>query len=308
MIKNTESIDGNKPLDNHPMSNIEVRRLQFRFYHLTPEKVVWSKSSPIFSIFANAMNLHVPFFEQYLIKSMVEAKSRTKDKNLLNDIDKIIGQEGQHAYSFMAFNALLKKRYPLAEKLESHVKDDFDQRFKNDSFKSMLGFTAGYETFTFLAGMIFLNNYEKWFADSDPTIKAMWVWHQVEEVEHGAVAFDVYQHFFGDDENFRRKMVISAFIHIVKETWVAYWHMCHVEKHSSSPWRKIKSAAFLFSILGQMVWNCRGVFSLNYHPRKHHFATTKQNKIALSWRKFHKKGGDVLEIDRIKMSKIMNIS
>jgi len=298
----------NGPQDStHPMDSIEVRRLQFRFDKLSPEHVLWSQSCPIFSVFANALNLHVPYFEHYLIRAMVAAKYRVTEKKLRDDIQSIIGQEGQHAYSFLAFNHLMRERYPKAQAFEDSVKLGFDRRLKQDSFKSMIGFTAGYETFTFLAGMIFLDNYEKWFEHSNPTIKAMWIWHQVEEVEHAAVAFDVYKHFYPDDENYRRKMVFSALIHIVKETWHAYWHMCQVEGFVKSPILRVKSALFLFSVLGKMVWNARPVLSKNYHPSTHPFATSKQSPIALSWRRFHQCGGDVLAIDRKKMASIMNL-
>jgi len=41
--------------------------------------------------------------------------------------------------------------------------------------------------------MIILDRYEELMGDADPDLRALWVWHQVEEVEHGAVAFDFYE-------------------------------------------------------------------------------------------------------------------
>ena len=76
--------------------------------------------------------------------------------------------------------------------------------------KRKVAFTAGYETFTFLAGLIILKNYDKWMADSHPVMKALWVWHQVEEVEHGSVAHDVYRALYGKHEWYRKYMVLIA--------------------------------------------------------------------------------------------------
>jgi len=298
----------NSDIDMRPMAHIEVRRLDFDFSDLAPSQVLWSRTSPIFSVFANALNLHVPFFEKYLIVAMAQAKEKISSPKLREEVNAIIGQEAQHANAFLGFNQLLKRRYSKGQQLEDQVIAAFEKRYQSDDFRSLVGFTAGYETFTFLAGMIFLNNFDKWFADADPNIKALWIWHQVEEVEHGAVAFDVYKHFFPDDEYFRRKMVLSAFFHIVKETWSAYWHMCRVEGFMKSPWQTLRSGLFLANLISQMMWNCRQVFSKKYHPSQHPFATTQQNPIALAWRKYHRGGGNVLAIDREKMAEILNVS
>lgn len=292
-------------MTGHPMDEFPVRKFRFEFDAERPQTAVWSQSSELFSLFANAFTLHVPFFEKYLVRSMMAARKRIEDPALKRDVDAIIGQEAHHAESFLAFNDLLKRRYPKAEALESHAKEGFKQRLKDDDFKSMVGFTAGYETFTFLAGMLFLDKYDEWMADSDPKVKALWVWHQVEEVEHAAVAFDVYQYFFANDQNYRRRMVFKALWHIASETFKAYVHMCRVEGWLSNPWRAAKALGFIGSVLAKMIWIARPVMASGYHPRRHPLATTEQNEIAVSWRRFHKEGGDVLEIDREKMAKIL---
>lgn len=289
----------------HPMDEFPVRKFRFEFDAEEPKTAVWSQSSELFSLFANAFTLHVPFFEKYLVRSMMAARKKIDDPALKRDVDAIIGQEAHHAESFIAFNDLLKRRYPKAEPLETHAKEGFKQRLKDDDFKSMVGFTAGYETFTFLAGMLFLDKYDEWMADSDPKVKALWVWHQVEEVEHAAVAFDVYQHVFADDQTYRRRMVFAALWHIASETFKAYVHMCRVEGWFANPLKAAKALGFITSVLGRMIWIARPVMSSDYHPRRHPLATTKQNTIAVKWRRFHKEGGDVLEIDREKMARIL---
>ncbi|MFN2099987.1 metal-dependent hydrolase [Altererythrobacter sp. MF3-039] len=293
--------------DTHPMDNIEVRPFKFAFEDMRPEEAVWSDNSELFAIFANAFNLHVPYFEQYLVRTIVRAIKRMDDPALVADAKAIIGQEAHHAHSFKAFNRVLARRYPQAKRLESEAKAFFKAHEKDDSFKEMVGFTAGYETFTFLAGMIFLEKYEEWFSNSDPAVKAMWVWHQVEEVEHGAVAFDVYKHFFQKDESYRRRMVVKAAWLILSETAIAYGHMCRIEGHWRNPLRALKAVSFFVSMVAKMAWNVLPVFSSGYHPRNHPLATTDQNEIAVSWRRFHKAGGDVLAIDREKMARIMKL-
>lgn len=294
--------------NTHPMDDIPVRPLKFGFKDRSAEDAMWSQSSPLFAIFANAFTLHVPYFERYLVRTMGKAKRKITDEKLLADVNALIGQEAHHANAFIGFNDLLKRRYPRAEDLERHASQDFAAKMKSDDFKSMIGFTAGYETFTFLAGMMFLGNYDAWFAESDDAVKALWVWHQVEEVEHAAVAFDVYKYFFANAEWYRKRMVIVALSHIVKEVTKAYFHMCKIEGYFKSPIKAIKASWFITKLLSIMLWDVRPVFSKNYHPRNHPLATTRQNSIAIGWRRFQKSGGDVLAIDKPKMAKIMKLA
>ncbi len=44
---------------------------------------------------------------------------------------------------------------------------------------------------------VLLRDQQRFIADSDPSFVAPWLWHAVEETEHKAVCFDVYQHVFG---------------------------------------------------------------------------------------------------------------
>jgi hypothetical protein len=287
------------------MDHIPVRPLVFDVDGLAGESPVWSRSRPEFSLFINALGLHVPYFERYLIRVLNRAKASVSDPKLLGDMSAIIGQEAHHAKNFIAYNKFLAANYPKVDHLDAAARDYFTEHLKTDSPRRQVGFTAGYETFTFLAGMIILDNYENWFSDSNPTIKALWVWHQVEEVEHGAVAFDVYKALYGEHEWYRKYMVVVALSHIVRETARAYFHMCRVNGYLRNPVRAWRSGRFLVSTLLRMAWLALPVFSRDYHPRKHPLVTNRQNPIAVAWRSFEANGGDVLAIDREKMKRIL---
>lgn len=107
---------------------------------------------------------------------------------MLRDVSSIIGQEAHHAKNFIHLNKALAKRYPKLAQYEEGAKAYFSNHAKTDTLKKLVGFRPDQDEFTFLAGLIILDNYDESLADSDPVMKAMWVWHQVEEVEHGAVA------------------------------------------------------------------------------------------------------------------------
>ena len=289
------------------MDDFPVRPLDFDVSNVAPEDCAWSKSSPYFSVFINALGLHVPYFERYLICTINTVKHDMADDKLRRDMVALAGQEGHHARNFIAFNALMAKRYPKVEKLDATAKNYFKRAAKKDSLRRKVAFTAGYETFTFLAGLIILKNYDKWMADSHPVMKALWVWHQVEEVEHGSVAHDVYRALYGKHEWYRKYMVLMAGLHIARETLKAYIHMARIEGWFKNPLKAIGAIAFCFKTLGQMAWQTLPVFRKNYNPRTHPLATSKQDPVAIAWRRHDAKGGNVLDIDRDAMAQIIQL-
>ena len=294
-------------MQQHPMDDFPVRRLDFDLSQLDENGFLWSASSPEFSMFINALGLDVPHFERYLVRAMNSVKPRITNPKLRRDLVALAGQEGHHARNFIAFNKLMAKHYPKVAKLDAASAAHFQKRAKSDTEKQLVGFTAGYETFTFLAGLVILRNYRQWLEDSNPVMKALWVWHQVEEVEHGNVAFDVYRALYGRCEWYRKWMVLAAGWHIGWETTKAYLHMARVEGYFKSPRRAWRAVRFLASTLAQMAWHVRPVFSRQYQPRLHPLATTKQSPIAIAWRKHARAGGNVLEIDRAAMAQILQI-
>jgi hypothetical protein len=289
----------------HPMDQFPVRPLEFNRSKLAVLDLVWSRSSPQFAVFINALGVHVPYFERYLIRALGKAKEVIQDPPLLRDISSIIGQEAHHAKNFVHLNKRLADRYPKIRLHEEGAKAYFAHHAKADNLKQLVGFTAGYETFTFLAGLIILDNYDEWLADSDPVMKALWVWHQVEEVEHGSVAFEVYQHLYGDDEIYRKWMIVKALSHIAWETIKSYTHMAHIEGWLSTPLKAISTMGFCAKMLLKLLCNALPVFSKHYHPRRHPKVTSDQNDIQIAWRRYAREGGDVLEIDHKKMAYIM---
>ena len=292
---------------SHPMADFPVRPLVFDVKKGVQNGPIWSRSSPLFAVWINAFSLHVPYFERYLIRSLTKAKPLIDDPRLLRDIGAIIGQEAHHSKNFIEYNQHLAQRYPLSAQYEAEAKDYFARHAQTDTLKELVGFTAGYETFTFLAGAIVLQNHDQWLAEADPVVKAMWVWHQVEEVEHGAVAFEVYQHLFGKHVWYRKWMVVKALAHIARETNRTFIHMSRVEGWWRNPFYGMATLAWCWATLLRFVINALPVFRNSYHPTRHPLVTSAQNPIQVAWRRFHKAGGNVLEIDRQKMAEIVGV-
>lgn len=287
------------------MDRIEVRKLNFDTEKIQVQDPVWSHTHPLFSIYINALSIHVPYFERYLVLGMRKVKKEIDDQRLQSDMTQIIGQEAHHAKNFIEFNKFMMDRYPKVKHLDKHAKDYFKKSMDKDSRKQILGFIAGYETFTYLGGMIILKNYDKWMKDAEPVMRSAWVWHQVEEVEHGAVAFDVYQYFFSEHEWYRKWMIVKAYAHIGLETFSAYLPMVKKEGYLKNPFKALKALGFFLSFSAQLAWSARPVFSKNYHPRNHPMCSTLQSPIAIAWTKYYSNGNDVERMNNADMDALM---
>jgi len=292
----------------HPMDNFPVRQLRFDFDTVENHDPVWSRSNPDFAIFINALGVHVPHFERFLVKVMRQYRGALSEPKLIDDIQRIIGQEAHHAFNFVNWTNTLAKRYPDLTRLDESAKTWFEKAFNSKSHRFKIGFTAGYETFTFLGGMIILNRYEEFMKEADPTIRALWVWHQVEEVEHGAVAFDFYQAFYPHNEWYRRGMVCYAYCHIAWETFKAFAHMIKVEGFYKQPGRAFKAWKFFAGFAWDLAIAGLPVFSRQYHPRNHPICTNSQNALAVAWRQYYAEGNDPHLLDKKSVEEMMTPS
>ncbi len=273
----------------HPMDHIPVRQLRFDF-ESAPDPV-WSVSSPDFAIFINALGIHVPHFERFLVAVMREWRDEVDDEALRDDVQAIIGQESHHAFNFLKWTQAMAMRYPKLPAIDAHAAEYF-RKARTRSKRFQIGFTAGYETFTFLGGMIILNRYEELMGEADPVIRALWVWHQVEEVEHGAVAFDFYQAFYSAHEWYRRWMVLYAFAHITTETIRAFAHMVRAEGFYRKPRRALMAWRFCLSFAWDLGRAALPVLRSDYHPRQHPICNDAQNPVATAWRHRLESGAD----------------
>jgi uncharacterized protein len=292
-------------MSEHPMDNIAVRGLRFDFDEVNTDDFVWSQSCPEFSIFINALGIHVPYFEKFLVQTMRTYRDDLDDAELLEDIKRIIGQESHHAFNFKQWNQAMRGRYPKVAALEQESLRYFEELLESKDKQSCVGFTAGYETFTFLGGMIILGRYEELMGRANPTLRALWVWHQVEEVEHGAVAFDFYKAFFPEREGYRRLKVAHAFMHISWQTLKAYAHMLRVEGYYKSLRRTLRGWRFFFSFAFDLARSALPVFARNYHPRMHPICNDSQSEIAVAWRAYIETGGDPIKLHQNNIEQML---
>lgn len=153
----------------------------------------WFADNPFLSHFMNAFSGILPQGEHFMISSVRAVREQVigLDKSLTPDISGFIGQEAHHAKMHQSFNKLLAERGLPIHRLEQLM--DAYIRFLNLlSEKERMAVTGATEHFTALFGKIVLNAPEI-VQQTHPSMREVVVWHAIEELEHKAVAYDVYQ-------------------------------------------------------------------------------------------------------------------
>lgn len=168
-----------------------VRRdLQF---HLPPERIAdWHSSGPHVSYFFNALSLFFPDGERFFIDSVRHYLERLDDSELKQQVRGFIGQEAMHGREHERYNAVLKARGMPVDRYLRFINFRLNMLRRYTPVSWQLAITIALEHLTAILAAIVLRE-PRSLAKCEPHYAALWRWHALEETEHKAVAFDVYQ-------------------------------------------------------------------------------------------------------------------
>ena len=193
---------------------ITVRRMELEFPTTEEFDPLWNANNPTVSYFTLGLSLYLPYLEPYIIKALRSATHLVKDDDVLENIDKFCRQEAQHYKQHEKFNKLIHERdYPGLSDIEAQCKAEFDNWLENKPMKYNVGFVEGFESYTTQGAAAALNSGALNSSNVDQKIADLFRWHLTEEIEHRTVAFDVYEHIYGD------------YLYRVKMCWIAQWHV-----------------------------------------------------------------------------------
>lgn len=147
---------------------------------------------PFLSAFFAAMSSVFPDGERFFIDSVRHYQKALNDPELIAQVKAFIGQEAHHGQEHEAFNDWLQEQgYPMSVTLE-RVRNGLTMARKRLSPRRQLAMTLALEHFTAIMAHQFLSE-PALSEQMHPELRELFVWHAVEETEHKAVAFDVYQ-------------------------------------------------------------------------------------------------------------------
>jgi len=151
----------------------------------------WLDNDPFKTRFFDALSTLFPIGEKFFITCVRDFKDRITDPKMLQDIKDFTRQEGQHGILHTQYNNRLKAQGIAVDAiLEGQEKRLFGIIRKHFSREFTLGITAASEHITAIMADCFVERPEI-FANADERIRALYVWHAMEEMEHKGVAYDV---------------------------------------------------------------------------------------------------------------------
>lgn len=194
-------------VSNRAGASFPVRRMNFDFNDV-PE--YWVSGSPGLTHFMTALSALFPAGERYFIDSVRAVRDHPSIKDneaLQKEIRAFIGQEAMHTHEHIAFNASAQRYGHDVDTLDRYTNTiiQFARKYGAKAFKpfgvdpkmlDLLGTTA-LEHFTATIASQLLKNEHIQALMTDETMATMWYWHAIEENEHKAVAFDVFEGVFG---------------------------------------------------------------------------------------------------------------
>ena len=181
-----------------PRPEIPVRKPRIQF---KPERTRrWHRNS-ITTLMPHALSPLFPEGERFFIRSVLAYRDQITDPQLQQEIRQFVAQEAVHTAEHLNYDKASNTHYDMAamEAMTKRVLDNVsklltlvDGQLGFDKRRIELAITVGLEHFTALLGEQVLK-YPETFGGVDQEFAELWNWHAAEEIEHKAVAYDVYQ-------------------------------------------------------------------------------------------------------------------
>jgi predicted metal-dependent hydrolase len=189
------------PAPGHEAVSITPRNI--RFMQDLPEAATWLGGDRIATAVFNAMSLTFPDGERMFMDAVRHYKPLLTG-TLLEEANAFIAQEAIHTREHVSLNKVMDGgHYPL-EKIRAHIKADISLAEKLGPM-TLLAATISLEHFTAMLGDSLMN--DSTLIDGAPEdVRRLWQWHALEETEHKAVAFDVFNVATKNWSNFSRYM------------------------------------------------------------------------------------------------------
>jgi uncharacterized protein len=167
----------------------------------------WLRGNAYDTAFFNALSAVFPIGEAFMIESL-RPWLQQLDGKLAEDAKTFIEQEAAHSREHAGMNrALITAGYDIAP-LDRAIRQ-FVSFFGRTSATTKLGATMCIEHLTAIVAAELLEK-DAHLEGAESEMHRLWLWHAVEEVEHKAVAFDVWMHVTRDWSGLRRWLVRSA--------------------------------------------------------------------------------------------------
>ncbi|MEP5763742.1 MAG: metal-dependent hydrolase [Halieaceae bacterium] len=229
----------------------------------------WFDGHPFKTAWFNAMSITFPLGEKFFIDSVRHYADQIDDPKLQQEISQFCGQEGFHRREHDRYNReLCRCRGYDLDYLEGRLERNIARAKKMLSPLEQLASTAALEHITAIMAESALSPDNPMIEARDPVMQELWDWHAAEEMEHKAVAFDVYR-AVGGGEKMRKRALRQATFFLMVDVLGGLIHMLRRDQQMWS-WRNWKQGwQFLFAKDGilRRIWPAyKEYFRDGFHP------------------------------------------
>ncbi len=266
----------NVPASTRGTSSIQVRRQSFDFA-ATPK--YYFDNNPLLSYLLTALSLTFPHGERFFVHSVRNVRDQIKNDTLQKDVSAFIGQEAMHSHAHEDFNRFV-------EGLGLDIQPILDSEYEKIEYaksklnhKQQLAVTCALEHFTAIIAQ-YLLEHPDFHRQLNPRVAKLWMWHALEETEHKAVAFDVYQEIFADQVTRKRIMRIITTTFLSRISYLTFKLLLN-DPVGRKQWRQhITAFKQLKDVFTTLVPAYLDYYQDNFHPNQH-----DSTQITAQWRK-----------------------
>ena len=195
--KARRSVSGERKHTDLPRPQIVVRKPKLR---LDPQRAKRWMNGGARTLILHALSTTFPGGERFFIKSVMAYKDRITDPQLLEEIRLFAAQEAAHTRAHVRYDDAGQRHYDV-KRIEALVERDLAFAFRwlsgtrkrwwNGPRSARAGTVALEHVTATLARRVLTD--ERIFDGVEPEFARLWSWHAAEEIEHKAVAYDVFE-------------------------------------------------------------------------------------------------------------------
>ncbi|HEY4116846.1 MAG TPA: metal-dependent hydrolase [Byssovorax sp.] len=248
------------------MEALERRDVSFE---LDPNAVPrdWVGGDAFQTTFLSALSLLFPEGERFFVDSVKQVLPAL-DAPLAADVAAFIGQEAMHGREHKAFNGLVEAHgHASAPHVDAWLRRFLRRVRRVLSPRSQLAVTCALEHFTAMLAESLLAD-SRMRDDVHDGVRALWLWHALEEAEHKSVAFDVYRATGGGTVRRLALMLLTTAVFFAVQGGV-HARLLHERGLLFRPWRWGRGIVRLWiypGFLTRLVPAYLAYFRPGFHP------------------------------------------
>ena len=187
---------------------------------------VWANNNPVITAFYHALSTIIPEGERFFMQSVHAVIDQVEDEKLRQEVKGFTAQEGSHCAEHNNLNNWINSQgYPVEQfaKVPNRILKTVRKVF---SRKQQLAFTLAVEHLSALLTDQFLRR-DELKTGLHPVMCRFFIWHSIEENEHKAVPFDVYQMVYGGYWTRIFQLVFVMLFFVPSVAWVQCLYLRH---------------------------------------------------------------------------------